>query len=66
MKPTPGLKNTLSFYKYITWLYPALKMVAPGYFGTLEDLGLAMIHATEKGYGKRVLEAGDIAVLAGK
>lgn len=58
MQPTPGLKNTLSFYKYVTFLYPLLKHL-PG-FSTLAEVGQAMINVTLKGYPKPVLEVSDI------
>ncbi|MCX6244953.1 MAG: NAD-dependent epimerase/dehydratase family protein [Bacteroidetes bacterium] len=64
MLPTKGLKNALSFYKYINWMYPMLHPLFPNYFGTLKDLGLAMINSVLFGYEKNVLEAKDIAVLA--
>ena len=64
MHPTPGLRNTLSYYKYITWLYPLLKLIAPNQVSTLKDLGLAMIHSVTKGYTKQILEVKDIKVLA--
>ena len=64
MLPTQGLKNVPSFYKYITWLYPMLHPVFPNYFGTLQELGLAMINCVFFGYEKKVLEAKDIAGLA--
>jgi uncharacterized protein YbjT (DUF2867 family) len=66
MLPTRGLKNALSFYKYVTWLYPVVHPLFPAYFGTLKDLGLAMINSVIHGAGKPVLEARDIAELAGK
>jgi len=66
MHPTPGLRNTLSYYKYITWLYPLLKLIAPNQVSTLKDLGLAMIHSVTKGYNKQILEVKDIKVLAKK
>lgn len=65
MQPTPGLKNTLKYYKYITWMYPALKTFFPGKVSTLSALGLAMINVVRKGYHKQVLEVGDIKMLAG-
>ncbi len=64
MHPTPGLRNTLSYYKYITWLYPLLKLIAPNQVSTLKDLGLAMIHSVTKGYSNQILEVKDIKVLA--
>jgi hypothetical protein len=29
MKPTKGLKNTLPFYKYVTWMYPFFRPRSP-------------------------------------
>jgi uncharacterized protein YbjT (DUF2867 family) len=66
MLPTKGLKNTLSFYKYISWLYPVVHPLFPNSFGTLKDLGLAMINCVLFGPDKKVLESKDIAELARK
>jgi uncharacterized protein YbjT (DUF2867 family) len=66
MKPTKGLKNTLSFYKYVNWLYPLLRGLFPGSVSTLKELGLSMIHVLTKGYHKNVLEVKDIVELAKK
>ena len=66
MLPTKGLKNALSFYKYITWLYPVVHPLFPNYFGTLKELGLAMINSVIFGSDEKVLEAIDIAKLATK
>lgn len=64
MRATAGLKNTLSYYKYVGWLYPVLRLVLPKYVSTLKEMGLAMINAVLKGYEKQVLEVRDIVVLA--
>ncbi|WP_345953652.1 NAD-dependent epimerase/dehydratase family protein [Mucilaginibacter sp. PAMB04168] len=64
MLPTPGLKNTLNFYKYINWLYPVLRPLFPGAFGTLKELGQGMINATAYGYPKQTLEVKDIRAAA--
>jgi hypothetical protein len=66
MKPTKGQKNTPKFYKYILWLYFVLHPLFPQYFGTLSDVGLAMINCIVYGFDKKVLEAKDIARLAKK
>lgn len=66
LKPTPGLKNTLSIYKYLGWLYPVFNKVSPKYFSTLKQLGLAMINAVLFGYNKNVLEVPDIIQLSEK
>ena len=64
MYPTPGLKNTLKFYPYINWMYPALRKIFPKYVSTLKELGLAMIHSVTRGYDKSVLEVQDIVALS--
>lgn len=64
LQPTRGLKNTLSFYKWMGWLIPVIKLFAPTYITTLRQLGLAMIHVATKGYEKQVLEVKDIVALS--
>ncbi|RYF67909.1 MAG: epimerase [Cytophagaceae bacterium] len=62
----PGMKNTNSYYKYISWLYPVAKLVVPSFVITLHQLGRAMINAVSKGKQRRVLEVNDIKLLAGE
>ena len=66
MHPTSGLKNVNKYYKWITWLYPIVKAIAPNYVSTLKDMGLAMINAALYGYDKQILEVKDINALARK
>jgi hypothetical protein len=66
MLPTEGLKNTLPYYKYVTWLYPIAQPLFPGYFITLRQLGLAMISSVLFGNDKKVLEAREIVELSRK
>jgi uncharacterized protein YbjT (DUF2867 family) len=66
IKPTKGLKNTLSFYKYLGWLIPIIKLISQKYIVSLEELGLAMINAANKGYEKQILEVKDIVALSKK
>ena len=66
MKPVKGQKNAPAFLKYFIWLYPVLHALSPGFFGTLSDVGLAMINCALMSPGKKVLEAKDIAELARK
>ncbi|MFM9028927.1 MAG: NAD-dependent epimerase/dehydratase family protein [Bacteroidota bacterium] len=62
--PTPGLRNTITLYKYIGWLIPVFKLLAPDSIGTLHELGQAMINTLSGGYHKNVLEVPDIRQLA--
>ncbi len=64
LQPTKGLRNTLPYYKYFSWLYPILRHIASKYMSTLSELGRAMIHSVNRGYGKQILEVKDIIELA--
>ncbi len=66
MHPTPGLKNTLSFVKYISWLYPIVRALTSNIASTLAEVGVAMINVAQNGAEKRVLEVVDIIALAKK
>ncbi len=64
LRPTKGMKNTLSYYKYITWIYPVLRATLPRFVSTLAELGQAMLKAVTQGYEKNILEVKDIIALA--
>ncbi|MEO6284886.1 MAG: NAD-dependent epimerase/dehydratase family protein [Dyadobacter sp.] len=64
LHPTPGLKNVLTLYKYIGWVYPLLKKLFPKTGTLLSELGQAMINVTKYGYDKKILEVGDIETVA--
>jgi len=66
MLPTKGMKNTLPYYKYVTWLYPIARPIFPNYFITLKELGLAMVNSVLFGNERKVLEAKDIVELVKK
>lgn len=65
MQPGKDARHTLSIYKYLSWMYPALRFLFPRYVCTLGELGKAMIACALKGFNKRVIEVRDIAKLAG-
>jgi uncharacterized protein YbjT (DUF2867 family) len=64
MKPIKGQRNVKPLFKVSAWPYPLWKVLFPRAVSTLEDVGLAMIHATLYGYSKKVLGNLDIAQLA--
>ncbi|HEV8272010.1 MAG TPA: NAD-dependent epimerase/dehydratase family protein [Chitinophagaceae bacterium] len=64
IKPTKGLKNVLSLYKWMGWLLPIINTISPQSVVTLKQIGDAMINATTKGYEKKILEVKDILTLA--
>jgi hypothetical protein len=62
--PIKGMKNTLNFYKYLGWLIPVIRLLAPKSICKLEELGAAMINSAVKGYDKQILEVTDIIELS--
>ncbi|MCC3153948.1 epimerase [Hymenobacter sp. BT770] len=64
MHPTAGQRNMPKAYRYVGWLYPIIRRLAPSYASTLQELGQAMIAAVRTGYPKPVLEVRDIEALA--
>jgi hypothetical protein len=66
MIPTPGLKNTLSAYRYLAWLIPIFKILLPNSISTLAAVGKAMISVTLSGYQKKQIEVVDIKKIAGE
>ena len=66
LKPTEGLKNTLPYYRYVSWIYPLGRKIYPQGFATLKELGLAMISVARRGYPKPVIGGKDIIELAAR
>lgn len=64
LNPTKGMKHTLPYYKYVSWAYPILRSLLPKYVSTLQELALAMINVSLKGYSKKVLEVKDIVAMS--
>jgi uncharacterized protein YbjT (DUF2867 family) len=64
IRPIKGVGNAHAISTAIGLLYPVWKILFPQYVCTLEELGLAMIHATGQGYPKQILENTDIVQLA--
>lgn len=64
IEPTKGLKNTLSFYKYLGWLLPILRFITPNFICSLKEIGNAMINVASEDYKKSIIEVEDIKLLA--
>lgn len=65
IKKLEGQQYVHKFYRYINWLFPVGRFLAPGGFCTMKELAHAMMQVTEQGYKTRVLEGKDI-IAAGK
>ena len=64
MQPTKGLKNTLPYYRYVSWMYPFLRRLFPSFVCSLSELGNAMIEVVKQEYSGSILEVKDIVRLA--
>lgn len=65
MKPTAG-QRILSYYKYFSWLFPIIKMFAPGIVNTLSEVGKSMIYAAKFAYDKNIISPKDVKIMAEK
>ncbi|RZK30262.1 MAG: NAD-dependent epimerase/dehydratase family protein [Hymenobacter sp.] len=63
IEPLKGQRHVLPMYRWFGWLLPLARRL--GYATTVAEIGLAMLHAAERGYPKPVLEVKDILQLAG-
>lgn len=64
MQPTPGAVNTIVYYKFISWAYPAFRRLFPNFVTTLKELGQAMINAVLSERTTGVIEVPEIVDLA--
>jgi uncharacterized protein YbjT (DUF2867 family) len=58
--PVKGMKFTHKLSSVFAPVYPLFKAFFPKFMGSIKELALAMLHVTERGYEKRVLEVGDM------
>jgi hypothetical protein len=64
LKPVAGQRYILPLYRWIGWLYPVMRKVAPSTACTLRELGLAMLVESQRAHPLEVHEVRDIVQLA--
>lgn len=64
--PNSRQKRVLKYYKYISWLFPLIKLVLPNIITTMNQVALAMIYAAQNGYKNNVIYVRDIKSMAEK
>lgn len=65
IKPMKGMQNTYTIYQVLDWfMFPLMKLIAPGAACRLKEIGQAMITCASKGYEKTILEVKDIEKVA--
>ena len=62
----PQQKRILKYYKYISWLIPAIKIFFPNIISTMKEVANAMIYVSQKGYERNVIYVRDIKAMARK
>ena len=66
--PKRGVEPSDKLYKFLvnnlTWLLKGIKMVAPNFVVDTQQIGLSMIHASQKGYSQNIINPKDIIALA--
>lgn len=60
VKPTDGQQYVLSYYKYISWLFPVIRIVLPFMYNTMKQVAQAMITVSKNGYERNVIYVKDI------
>jgi len=55
-----GQKRVLNYYKYISWLFPLIKIVLPNIITTMNQVALAMIYVAQNGYERDIIHVRDI------
>ncbi len=61
---SPGQRRVLKYYKYINWMVPVLKLVAPNSISSMKEVALSMIYVSQNGFPKNVIEIKDIKIMA--
>jgi uncharacterized protein YbjT (DUF2867 family) len=60
VKPVKGQKHVLSFYKYMDWLLPVVKVLLPFMYNSIAEVTNAMMHLTRHGYHQNIIYVNDI------
>jgi uncharacterized protein YbjT (DUF2867 family) len=64
MKALPGQRNLPKLYRWLAWIYPIGRALAPSSFCELREVARAMITVATKGDATHVLEVADIVRVA--
>lgn len=64
MKATKGQKHLLPLYRYLSWMYPLLKVTIPSGVSTLQQVARAMIRLVHADFPKTTVTVNDMKRLA--
>lgn len=60
VKPAEGQQHVLSYYKYVSWLIPVVKVLAPNIYSTMKQVERAMVYYSSHGHHSNVIYVKDI------
>lgn len=63
VEPSPGQKRVLKSYRYITWLLPVIRGLAPNFTSTMKQVALSMIYVSTNGYHHNIIQVKDIKAI---
>ncbi len=64
VQPTHPQKQVLPYYKYMNWMIPILKVIAPNMVNTMDQVARAMVKLAQTTYPNSVIHVKDIHQLA--
>lgn len=60
VKATQGQEHILKFYKYLSWLFPIMKVISPSAYNTMNQIAKAMIYVSKNGFERNIIFVKDI------
>lgn len=60
VKAAAGQQHVLSYYKYVSWLFPVIKTLLPNMYSTMKEVAQAMIYFSKNGYSRNAIYIKDI------
>jgi uncharacterized protein YbjT (DUF2867 family) len=64
--PNPQQKRILKYYRYVSWLIPVIKVLAPNIISSMNQIALAMIYVSQYGYKSNVIYVKDIKQMSAR
>ncbi len=60
VKPSTGQQHIHPYYKYVSWLFPLVRVLLPNIYSTMKQVAQAMIYFSKNGYIRNVIYVKDI------
>jgi len=64
VKPAPEQQHVLSYYRYVSWLFPVIRTLLPFMYNTMKQVAEAMVYVAQNGYEQNIIRVKDIHKLS--